>query len=86
MTLAPADRLRRYNKAFADIDAPFAFVDLEAMWANSDNMLGQIAGKPIRVASKSVRCRALLRVDPRPRRRLSRDADVHAARGAVAGV
>ncbi len=61
MTLAPADRLRRYNKAFADVDAPFAFVDLEAMWANSDNMLGQIAGKPIRVASKSVRCRALQR-------------------------
>jgi D-serine deaminase-like pyridoxal phosphate-dependent protein len=61
MSLRPSDRLRRYNAAFADLDAPFAFVDLEAMWANSDNMLRQIAGKPIRVASKSVRCRPVLR-------------------------
>ena len=61
MSLSPRDRLRRYNAAFADLDAPFAFVDLDAMWANSDNMLRQIAGKPIRVASKSLRCRPLLR-------------------------
>jgi D-serine deaminase-like pyridoxal phosphate-dependent protein len=61
MSLSARDRLRRYNAAFADLDAPFAFVDLEAMWANSDNMQRQIAGKPIRVASKSVRCRGLLR-------------------------
>ena len=30
------------------------------MWANADSMLERAAGKPIRVASKSVRCRALL--------------------------
>ena len=30
------------------------------MWANADAMLGRAGGKPIRVASKSVRCRALL--------------------------
>ena len=45
---------------FADIDAPFAFVDLDAMWSNAREMLGRAAGTPIRVASKSVRCRALL--------------------------
>jgi D-serine deaminase-like pyridoxal phosphate-dependent protein len=35
-------------------------VDLDAMWANAAEMLGRAGGKPIRVASKSVRCRELL--------------------------
>jgi D-serine deaminase-like pyridoxal phosphate-dependent protein len=52
--------LARYEVAFADRDAPFAFVDLDAMWSNADEMLGRAAGKPIRVATKSVRCRPLL--------------------------
>ena len=59
--LTPAKRLERYEAAFAGIDAPFAFVDLDAMWSNSADMLRRSAGKPIRVASKSLRCRALLR-------------------------
>ena len=57
----PAKRLERYETAFAAVDAPFAFVDLDAMWSNSADMLRRSAGKPIRVASKSLRCRALLR-------------------------
>jgi D-serine deaminase-like pyridoxal phosphate-dependent protein len=44
----------------ADLDAPFALVDLDAMWSNAREMLGRARGTPIRVASKSVRCRALL--------------------------
>src|SRR5437763_2124784 len=51
----------RYQSAFAELEPPFAFVDLDAVRANADVMLGQARGKPIRVASKSVRCRALLR-------------------------
>ena len=50
----------RLESAFGDRDAPFAFVDLNAMWANAAEMLGRAGGKPIRVASKSVRCRELL--------------------------
>jgi D-serine deaminase-like pyridoxal phosphate-dependent protein len=50
----------RYERAFGDRDAPFAFVDLDAMWSNAAEMLGRAGGKPIRVASKSVRCRELL--------------------------
>ena len=50
----------RLENAFGDRDAPFAFVDLDAMWANAEEMLGRAGGKPIRVASKSVRCRELL--------------------------
>jgi D-serine deaminase-like pyridoxal phosphate-dependent protein len=53
---------------FEEVEAPFAFVDLDAMWENSDAMLGRGDGKPIRVASKSIRCRALLE------RILARDA------------
>jgi D-serine deaminase-like pyridoxal phosphate-dependent protein len=45
---------------FAGVDAPFAFVDLDAMWSNAREMLDRAAGTPIRVASKSVRCRPLL--------------------------
>ncbi len=45
---------------FAGIDAPFALVDLDAMWSNGQEMLARAQGTPIRVASKSVRCRALL--------------------------
>jgi D-serine deaminase-like pyridoxal phosphate-dependent protein len=48
------------ERIFADVDAPFALVDLDAMWSNAREMLGRAAGTPIRVASKSVRCRALL--------------------------
>jgi D-serine deaminase-like pyridoxal phosphate-dependent protein len=59
--LSPAARLTRYETAFDRLDAPFAFVDLDAMWANSADLLRRSAGKPIRVASKSVRCRRLLR-------------------------
>jgi D-serine deaminase-like pyridoxal phosphate-dependent protein len=56
----PAEAYRRFEMAFADIDAPFAFVDLDAMWSNAGDMLRRAGGKPIRVASKSLRCRSLL--------------------------
>src|SRR5436305_14050267 len=56
----PAAAYARYEAAFDGRDAPFAFVDLDAMWANADEMLARAAGKPIRVATKSVRCRPLL--------------------------
>ena len=50
----------RYEAIFSEVEAPFAFVDLDAMGANGARMLERAAGKPIRVASKSLRCRALL--------------------------
>jgi D-serine deaminase-like pyridoxal phosphate-dependent protein len=59
--LDPQSRLRRYEEAFADHDAPFAFVDLDAMWGNAEQMLARAGDKPIRVASKSLRCRPLQR-------------------------
>ena len=59
----------RYEAIFEGIEAPFAFVDLGALGANADAMLARAAGKPIRVASKSVRCREVLeRIDARDER------------------
>jgi D-serine deaminase-like pyridoxal phosphate-dependent protein len=51
----------RYEGIFEAIEAPFAFVDLDALEANAAEMLGRASPKPIRVASKSVRCREVLR-------------------------
>src|SRR5687768_5590926 len=50
----------RLERATEGIEAPFALVDLDAMWSNADEMLARAAGKPIRVASKSIRCRSLM--------------------------
>ena len=62
-TGAPPARERAYEELeqiFAGVDAPFALVDLDAMWSNARELLDRAAGTPIRVASKSVRCRSLL--------------------------
>jgi D-serine deaminase-like pyridoxal phosphate-dependent protein len=56
----PEQSHERYERIFAEVEAPFAFVDLGAMWANAEAMLERSRGKPIRVATKSIRCRALL--------------------------
>ena len=59
----------RYEAIFEGIEAPFAFVDLDALGANADAMLARAGGKPIRVASKSLRCREVLaRIDARDER------------------
>jgi D-serine deaminase-like pyridoxal phosphate-dependent protein len=51
--------LERLEAATADLDPPFAVVDLDAFWANAVDMERRAAPKPIRLASKSVRCRSL---------------------------
>ncbi|MFI6763342.1 amino acid deaminase/aldolase [Micromonospora sp. NPDC050417] len=62
-TDVPIDRdaLRdRLDRATAHLDPPFAAIDLTAFDANADALSTRAAGKPVRVASKSVRCRDLL--------------------------
>jgi D-serine deaminase-like pyridoxal phosphate-dependent protein len=51
----------RYERVFGELEPPFAWVDLEALELNARDMLAMGAGKPIRVASKSVRSRSILR-------------------------
>ncbi len=57
-TPAP-DPLARLERATAGLEPPFAVIDLDAFWANAADMERRAAPKPIRLASKSVRCRAL---------------------------
>ncbi|UNO39114.1 amino acid deaminase/aldolase [Streptomyces sp. MST-110588] len=59
-TFDPQGDKARYDRATADLDAPLAVVDLRAFDANADDLVRRARGKPVRVASKSVRCRALL--------------------------
>lgn len=53
--------LERLNTATAHLDPPLAAVDLSALRENAAQLVRRAGGKPIRVASKSVRCRELLR-------------------------
>lgn len=57
-SLATGD-LERLDRATSELDPPFALVDVDALWSNAADMEGRAAGKPIRLASKSLRCRPL---------------------------
>jgi D-serine deaminase-like pyridoxal phosphate-dependent protein len=48
-------------RATADLETPYAVLDLGALHANAEDLVRRAAGTPIRVASKSVRCREVLR-------------------------
>ena len=54
-----AETHARLDKATKDLFPPFAVIDLDAMWHNAADLERRAAGKPIRLASKSVRCRSL---------------------------
>ncbi|HEY2180757.1 MAG TPA: amino acid deaminase/aldolase [Solirubrobacteraceae bacterium] len=49
----------RLERATDALDAPFALIDLDALRANAGDLERRAAGLPIRLASKSLRCRAL---------------------------
>lgn len=53
------DPLERLEHATAHLEPPFALVDLDALAHNAADMEVRALGKPIRLASKSLRCRAL---------------------------
>jgi D-serine deaminase-like pyridoxal phosphate-dependent protein len=55
----PQSDLQRLEQATADLQPPFALIDLDAFWANASDLERRAAHRPIRLASKSVRCRTL---------------------------
>jgi D-serine deaminase-like pyridoxal phosphate-dependent protein len=55
-----SDLGKRLDTATAHLDPPLAVVDLDAFDANATDLLRRAGGVPIRVASKSVRCRDLI--------------------------
>jgi D-serine deaminase-like pyridoxal phosphate-dependent protein len=52
--------LIKLDELTRDLDPPLAVIDLDAFDHNAADMARRAAGRPIRVASKSVRCRYLL--------------------------
>jgi len=56
----PASWWPGLDTATADLDPPFAALSVEALAWNAYSLLDRAAGSPIRVASKSVRVRAVL--------------------------
>ena len=52
--------MQELEAATADLEPPFAVVDLDAFDANAADLLRRARGKPVRLASKSVRCRSLI--------------------------
>ncbi|MDT0528123.1 amino acid deaminase/aldolase [Micromonospora sp. DSM 115977] len=56
-----SDKLRdRLDRATAHLDPPYAVVDLAAFDGNAAALAERAAGKPVRIASKSVRARDLI--------------------------
>ena len=49
------------SRATAGLETPYAVLDLDAFHANAEDLVRRAAGTPIRVASKSVRCREVVR-------------------------
>ncbi len=49
----------RLERATAGLEAPFALIDLDALLANAADLERRAGAKPIRLASKSLRCRPL---------------------------
>jgi D-serine deaminase-like pyridoxal phosphate-dependent protein len=58
-TISPLEELARLERATADLDPPFALIDMDALWSNARDLVRRAAGKPLRLASKSVRCRSV---------------------------
>jgi D-serine deaminase-like pyridoxal phosphate-dependent protein len=56
----PIEALERFEVIFGGRQAPFAFLDLDAVWANAADMLRRSRGKPIRIATGAVRSRPVL--------------------------
>jgi D-serine deaminase-like pyridoxal phosphate-dependent protein len=54
------DTAHRLTAATADLDPPLAALDMSAMRRNATDLVRRAGGTPIRVASKSVRCRWVL--------------------------
>ncbi len=57
MGLDPEVARKRLDAATADLDPPFAALDVDAFDANARDLARRASGTPIRVASKSLRCR-----------------------------
>lgn len=62
--MRPSDRTpatpATLDRATAQLDPPFAVADLDAFDRNAADLVRRAAGRPIRIATKSLRCRELI--------------------------
>jgi D-serine deaminase-like pyridoxal phosphate-dependent protein len=58
---SPDEQRIQFDAATAHVEPPFAVLDADALEANAAALVTRATGKPIRVASKSVRSREVLR-------------------------
>jgi len=57
----PQEARERFETVFGGRQAPFAFLDLDAVWSNAADMLRRSRGKPIRIATHAIRSRPVLK-------------------------
>jgi D-serine deaminase-like pyridoxal phosphate-dependent protein len=74
----------RLQTATANLTPPFAVVDLEALDSNAESMITRANGLPIRLATKSIRCRTI--ADRVLRRAALRQAQGRYSQGGFQGV
>ena len=60
MSSVPDHPTADWNAATTGMPAPLVVLDLDALTANADDLVRRTAGLPVRVASKSLRCRWVL--------------------------
>jgi D-serine deaminase-like pyridoxal phosphate-dependent protein len=60
--MSTAVDVERLTAATAHLDPPLAALDLASVTANAADLVRRAGGRPVRVASKSVRCREVLRL------------------------
>ena len=84
MSSPPTQTHERYERIFAELEAPFAFVDLDAMWSNADQLLERAGAQADPGGDEVGPLPGADRGDPRPRRPLRRADDLHAAGDPVA--
>ncbi len=57
----PTPPFPRLLDATAALDTPFALIDEEALWANAADLTRRAGGVPVRLATKSVRVRSIIK-------------------------
>ena len=57
----PTPPYPRLLRATSLLDTPFALIDEEALWANAGDLVRRAGGVPIRLATKSIRVRSIIK-------------------------
>lgn len=59
--LRPVTHSQRLLQAAKDLRTPFALIDTESLWLNAQDLIRRANGTPVRLATKSVRVRSIIK-------------------------